>query len=75
MKKAKSEKVSYQGRMVPKEHFRVFVYNANGQKLANSYEEFLSLLASKEWFEKKSDIPVKVEKVKKDDADSKGICK
>lgn len=62
--------VDYQNRAVPKDHFRVFVYNKNGQRLVESYEEFKAAIASKEWFETKAEVhapppPVKPKKVKK----------
>lgn len=48
-----SPQVLYQGRYVDKDHFRVFVYNGKTQKLANSYEEFETLISSGLWFETK----------------------
>jgi hypothetical protein len=42
---------NYLGRWVDKHNFRTFVYNKKlDQKLAESYEEFESLLASGIWF-------------------------
>ncbi len=32
--------VLYNGKWVEKKHFRAFVYNAEGQKLAKSYDDF-----------------------------------
>lgn len=75
MLKKKEEFVTYQGRVVPKEYFRVFVYNHNGQRLIKSYEEFQAHIASKQWFETKAEIPpIKSPKVKKHDADSTRVC-
>lgn len=47
------KQVLYMGRWVPKEHFRVFVHNETGQKLANSHEEFTQLISSGLWFVEK----------------------
>lgn len=41
--------VLYLGRWVSKEHFKAFVYSSEGQKLANSYEEFCDLISSGIW--------------------------
>lgn len=54
------DQVNYLGRWVSKEHFRVFVYDANGnQKLANSYDEYTNLVANGSWLVEK---PGKTEK-------------
>lgn len=46
-----NEMVKYEGRIVPKAGFRVFVYGANGEKyLANSWQEFEKLMQSGIWF-------------------------
>lgn len=42
--------VMYLGRWVSKEHFRTFVYNEKGKRLANSYDEYESLIGSGLWF-------------------------
>jgi hypothetical protein len=42
--------VLYLGRWVPRDSFRVFVYNANGQKLCNSYEEYQTAISSGIWW-------------------------
>ena len=45
---------NYLGRWVNKEHFRAFVYNEqHEQKLADSYKEFESLIASGLWYAEK----------------------
>jgi len=45
------ESVIYQGRLVPKEGFRVFVYSKdNVKKLASSWEEYLSLVTTGIWY-------------------------
>lgn len=47
----------YLGRWVDKEGFRAFVYDQNGgQKLANSYGEYESLIAGGIWF---PEVPAK----------------
>ena len=48
--------VLYLGRWVSREHFRAFVYNSTGEKLANSYQEFSDLISSGTWFAEKKDI-------------------
>lgn len=72
MKKRKSsDQVEYQGRWVPKEHFRVFVYNKSGERLVNSYEEYQEALASGLWFSTQDNVPsFKLKKVKADGSDS-----
>lgn len=53
--------VFYNGRMVSKDGFRVFVYKENDQqKLANSWEEYERDL-SFGWFATKEETEVKVE--------------
>jgi hypothetical protein len=76
--------VVYQGRTVPRNSFRAFVYSADGEYLANSYEEFQVCIASEKWFETKAEAlqpksekpekPVRQKRIKKDDADSPGVC-
>lgn len=45
------EHVLYQGRMVPKQGFRAFVYSFdNKSRVANSWEEYEKLVASGTWF-------------------------
>lgn len=49
--KKKVMQVEYLGRWVPKEHFRVWMHGYdNTRKLANSYKEYIDLLATGEWF-------------------------
>ena len=51
--------VIYKGKHVPREHFRVFVYNKdNEKKLANSYDEYLELTSTGMWFDEKADITI-----------------
>lgn len=50
------EQVLYQGRWVSREHFRAFVYNSTGQRIAESYQEFSDLISSGIWFVDKLDI-------------------
>lgn len=49
--------VLYLGRWVPRKHFRAFVYNSNGSKLCNSYDEFEQCINSGVW---SSAIPEKL---------------
>lgn len=43
--------VFYDGRWVPRQNFRVFVYNGAGnKKLANSYDEYTNLIGTGLWF-------------------------
>lgn len=67
----------YNGKWVNKEHFRAFVYNEKlDQRLARSYKEFESLLASGLWYEAKPEVkvvPLK-RKLKDGSAYSKEIC-
>lgn len=54
------EHVCYEGRLVPKKHFRVFIYDAKGEQLlVESFEDYEFYLSTGEWFGKKSDIPQK----------------
>lgn len=56
--------VMYDGRLVPKAHFRVFIYNTkNEQKLVESWEEFVEHISSGLWFARKEDVPLHVGKV------------
>lgn len=48
----KSEQILYLGRWIPKENFRVFVYNKSGCQLVNSYDEFKSMVSSGLWEDK-----------------------
>ena len=41
--------VLYLGRWVSKNHFKAFVYNKEGQKLARSYAEYSELISSGLW--------------------------
>jgi len=50
----------FMGRWVNKAHFRSFVYDKQGgQRLANSYDEFVSLTSSGLWFASKEDASKK----------------
>lgn len=53
------DQVWYLDNWVSRHHFRAFVYNSNGQKIAESYQEFSDLIASGIWFAKKEDVPSK----------------
>lgn len=48
--------VLYLNRWVDKDHFRAYVYNETGKKLANTYEEFECLIASGLWAVEKSKV-------------------
>lgn len=53
--------VMYDGRLVPKAHFRVFIYNSKGEeKLVNSWDEYEKEISSGLWFAKKEDVPLRV---------------
>ena len=43
------KQILYDGRWVSREHFKAFVYNSEGQKLAKSYQEFSDLISSGVW--------------------------
>jgi len=46
-----TQKVIYLGRAVPRQHFRAYVYNVDGEKkLAESYDDFEKLVSSGLWF-------------------------
>lgn len=50
-KENQGKQVAYLGRYVDYYHFRVFVYNKEGEsKLADSYEKYTSLVSSGLWF-------------------------
>lgn len=50
--------VQYQGKLVSKDHFRVFVYGKdNAKKLVESHEEYEKALESGLWFSNKEDVP------------------
>lgn len=53
---ADDSQVLYQGKWIDKVHFRTFVYNNEGQKLANSYDEYSSLIESGLWFSTKEEV-------------------
>lgn len=50
------DQILYLGRWVSREHFRAFVFNSTGQKLANSYEEFSEMISSGVWFTEPNDV-------------------
>lgn len=49
MSQENESQVLYLGRWVSREHFRAFVYNKEGKKLANTYEEYGQLISSGLW--------------------------
>lgn len=52
-----SDFVEYMGKMVQKDHFRVYVYNKDlvTKKLCNNYPEYLVLRDTGEWFDSVAD--------------------
>ena len=54
------KQVFYLGRWVTRDHFRTFVYNSTGQRLAKSYSEFSELISSGVWFAEVKDIPSEI---------------
>lgn len=56
----------YLGKWIDKEHFRAFVYNNSGKKLANSWDEFESLIGSGLWFDSASSVPKEKTRKSKD---------
>jgi hypothetical protein len=61
-KKIISDQVFYKDRWVDRKTFRAYVYNEKDKKLANSYKEYETLIASGLWFSNKEKIP-KIENV------------
>jgi hypothetical protein len=60
------EQVEYLGQWVSKEHFRAWVYNATGRKIANTWDEFAKLIDSGLWFASQDEVNAKpVEPAKK----------
>lgn len=56
------EMVKYLGRIVPKEGFRVFIYNINKeQKLVESWEEYLKEISSGLWHPSLQDLLISME--------------
>ncbi len=47
--------VLYNGRWIPKAHFRAFVYNKDGQRVAESYDEYAAMISSGTWFAEPQD--------------------
>ena len=66
---ANNPQVLYQNRWVSKKHFRAFVYNGESQKLANTYDEYESLIKSGLWFSSKEEVetaqPTNIRKIRK----------
>ena len=58
-----AEYVLYNGRMVSKEGFRVFVYGQEGaQKVVNSWDEYETAMATGLWFPTKDEAAAMIEK-------------
>ncbi len=66
--KEETPQVFYQGRWVDRGHFRTFVYGKNGKKLANSYDEYSSLIESGLWFSTEEEINKVVEVPQEDES-------
>lgn len=57
------DSVIYNGQSIPKEHFRVFLFNQEGNKiLVNNWEQYESLIESGEWFD---ELPKPIEHANK----------
>lgn len=55
-----SQEVVYNGQIINKKHFRVYVYGVEGQKkLVNNYTEYEMALATGLWFDSMEAIPAK----------------
>lgn len=48
--------VVYEGRNVPKDGFRAFIYSINGKKLVNSWDEYLEHMSSGIWVSNIDDL-------------------
>ncbi len=56
----KTEEVIYNGRIVDKKHFRVYIFGHEGQKkLVNNYDEYEAHLSTGVWFDSMTAIPHK----------------
>lgn len=52
--------VTYEGRVVPIEGFRVYVYGCDGAtRLANTYHDYVALTSGDEWFTTAEEVPKK----------------
>ncbi len=58
----KANQVFYNDRWVDKDHFTAFVYNATEQRLAQSYKEYETLIATGLWFDTKEKLIEAVDK-------------
>lgn len=64
-KDPRAGQIMYLGRWVDKSTFRAFVYNEKGEsKLADSYPEYESMIASGIWFPEKPIVSSKIGKQK-----------
>jgi hypothetical protein len=45
-----NKQVDYLGKLVSRDHFRVFIYKGNDKKLVNSYDEYVGNISTGEWF-------------------------
>jgi len=75
----KGHSVTYLGRAVDKNHFRTFIYSADGlQKLVESWKEYEDHMASGIWFSEKEELIVNCcveEKPKRSKKNNKIILK
>lgn len=65
--------VTFLGRKVEKSSFRAFVFARNGdKKLARTWDEFLALTATGEWFADMTEIPAKAPRKRRKTSDDAG---
>lgn len=64
----KGTPAKYLGKIIGKENFRAYIYNAEGsKKLVESWDEFELHMATGLWFSKKADV-IAIQKVKEEQA-------
>lgn len=70
--------VDFKGRLVDRDQFRAFIFNPKGERhLAESYDEYKEMVSTGLWFDsivEAQKVRPKRKKVKKDAADSEGVC-
>lgn len=59
----KEGQVEYRGRWVDRIHFRAFVYNQTGEKLAENYHDYQKLISSGLWFNSKELVIAEKERI------------
>lgn len=61
--------VIYNGNSVKEEHFRAFIFKADGDvKLVNSWEEYKTYMSTGVWYSNKLEVVVKDQKPKKEES-------